>query len=309
MKDLKKVNTAIIGGGQAALSLSFYLTKKGINHLVFEQGRVGESWRSKRWDSFHLITPNYMTKLPGFSYQGKNPDGFDSRDKVINCLESYAKSFSAPLLENTQVLSISKQKNSFLVKTTQGNYLSKNVVIAIGSFHKPLIPEIAKNIPKKILQLHSSEYKNSKILPKGPVLVIGAGNSGIQIADDLNKAGRIVYQSISKLRIVPRSYRGKDFMEWAKLMGTLDRTVDEATPEIKSLAPPLLFGNNQTVNFRKLSKNGIALLGRLKDFQKNKLIFDNSLEKNLQKGEDTLVGFKKVLDQFIVDNKINTPKE
>lgn len=306
---MKKVNTVIIGAGQAGLSTSYCFTQKGIDHVVLEKGRVGEEWKSRRWDSFRLITPNSMTRLPGFSYKGNNPDGFDSRDEVVRFLEDYAKSFNAPVLENTKVISVTQNKNGFEVRTNNGDFESKNVIVATGSFHKPLIPKLAESFPKNILQIHSSEYKNAKQLPKGAVLVVGAGNSGVQIATDLNKAGRKVYLSLGKLRIVPRRYRGKDFMQWAELLGILDRTTAEATPEIKKLTPPLLLGTLETVNLQKLAKNGIQLLGRLTDFRENRFIFADDLSENVEKGESALIGFKKTVDQFIIDNKLDLPRE
>lgn len=305
----QKINTIIIGAGQAGLSVSYCLTQKGIDHLILEKGKIAEDWRSKRWDNFHLITPNYMTRLPGFSYRGNNPKGFDTRDQMIKFFESYAKTFNSPIKENTQVLSVSKSDGEFLVKTNKNSYLAKNVVVAIGSFHKPQVPEIAKNIPNNIFQIHSSLFKNSKQLPQGAALIVGGGNSGIQIAYDLNKAGRKVYLSVGRLRIVPRIYRGKDFMEWVKLMGSLDKTAEEATPEIKSTIPPALFGKKETINLKKLAKEGMQLLGRLKEFKGDKLMFENDLQENLEKGENALVGFKKAVDQFAHDKKIKAPKD
>lgn len=305
----KSVNTIIIGAGQAGLSVSYCLSQKGIEHLILEKGSVGEEWKSRRWDSFHLITPNHMTLLPGFPYRGKNPLGFDSQNQVIKFLEQYSKSFNAPVLKNSKVTSVTKTKNGFLIKTNKENYQTKNIVVAIGSFHKPQIPQISRSLPKNIFQIHSSEYKNSKQLPKGSVLIVGGGNSGIQITHDLNKAGRKVYLSVGRLRIVPRTYRGKDFMEWAKLMGALDRTTEEATPEIKSIIPPDLFGFKETVDLRKLAKNGIQLLGHLREFKNNKLIFVIDLEENLKKGEAALTGFKDTVDKFIAEKKIRAPKE
>lgn len=305
----KPVNTIIVGAGQAGLSVSYCLKQKKIDHLVLESEKIGDSWRSRRWDAFHLITPNYMTALPGFKYKGNNPKGFDSKDKVAKFLNYYAKSFEAPVLEDTKVTSIVKNKNSFLVKTANGDYQARNVIIAIGSFHKAQIPDITKSIPNKILQIHSSEYKNSKQLPRGSILIVGGGNSGIQIALDLMKAGRKVYISIGRLRIVPRNYRGKDFMEWAKIMGALDRTTEEATPEIKATIAPNLFGNFETVDLRKLAKDGLQLLGRLKRFKNNSFDFENDLEANLEMGENALSDFKKAVDKLVIDKGIKVTPE
>jgi len=305
---VKKVNTIIIGAGQAGLSTSYFLTQKGIEHLILEKGRVGEDWRSHRWDNFHLITPNHMTRLPGFSYAGKKSNGFDSRDEMVKFFEDYAKSFNAPLVENTKVLSVTKGNNGFLVETKDKNYEAKNVVVATGSFHKPLIPEISKSL-KNIYQIHSSEYKNPEQLPKGNVLVIGGGNSGIQIAVDLNNSGRKTYLSLGRIRIVPRHYRGKDFMEWAEILGILDRKTEETSDEIKNTIPPVLYGYDATVNLRKVAKDGVQLLGRLNGFKNKKIEFDENLEDSIKKGEATLTGFKALADKYITENNIKVSEE
>ncbi len=303
------VNTIIIGAGQAGLSVSYGLTRKKVAHRILEAKQVADSWSSHRWNSFSLITPNYMTILPGFKYKGNNPNGFDKRDMVVKFLKDYAKSFNAPVLTNTKVTLLTKNKKGFLAKTKNRTYQAKNVVISIGSFHKPQIPKVSKSIPRNILQLHSSQYKNPSQLPNGPVLIVGGGNSGIQITQDLNKAKRKVYLSIGRLRIVPRVYRGKDFMEWAKLLGALDKTAEEATPEIKATIAPNLFGYKETIDLRKMAKNGIQLTGRLKDFKNGAFNFDNDLETNLEIGENTLTAFKNAVDQFAIKNKIRVSKE
>jgi putative flavoprotein involved in K+ transport len=305
----KTTNTIIIGAGQSGLSLSYLLTKKGIEHLILERGQVGEEWRSRRWDAFHLITPNFMTQLPGFPYKGSLPNGFDSKDQVIKYFEDYAKSFKAPIIEKTEVISVTKNKDRFIVKTNSADYEAKNVIVAVGSFHKPLIPEISKKLPKTMYQIHSSAYKNTKQLPEGDVLVIGGGNSGIQIAVDINKAGRKTYLSIGRVRIVPRKYRGKDFMEWAEVLGILDRKTEETSDEIKNTPPPILFGNSETVDLRKLAKDGVQLVGRLKAIENSQFTFDTNVQESIEKGENALVGFKATVDKYIADSKLNVEVE
>lgn len=304
---MKKIHTIIIGAGQAGLSTSYFLTQKKIDHVVLEQGKVGNEWATRRWDGFHLITPNHMTHMPGFPYTGNNPTGFDSRDEVVSFLQTYAHSFNAPVVEHTTVSSITKTNDTFLVQTNNGDYEAKNVIVAVGSFHKPLIPKLSKKVSKDMFQIHSSEYKNSEQLPKGDVLIVGGGNSGIQIATDLNKAGREVYLSLGRLRIVPRNYRGKDFMEWAKILGALDKKTEEATPETKATLPPLLYGYNETVSFRKLAKDGIHLLGRLTTIENETYHFDKSLLEQIEKAEAGLEHFKKTVDGVIESKKLEAP--
>ncbi len=302
---MKTIHTIIIGAGQAGLSTSYFLAQKDIDHVVLEKGTIANEWKTRRWDAFHLITPNHMTRLPGFSYEGNNPNGFDSRDEVVSFLESYAKSFNAPVIENTTVLSVTKDNDTFLVKTHNEDYEAKNVIVAVGSFHKPLIPSLSQKVNKNITQIHSSQYKNSEQLSEGAVLIVGGGNSGIQIATDLNKAGREVYLSLGRLRIVPRNYRGKDFMEWAEIMGALDKATEEATPETKATLPPLLFGNSETVILRKIGKDGVHLLGRLIDIENEIYHFDNSLVENVEKAETGLEKFKETVDSIIEAKQID----
>jgi putative flavoprotein involved in K+ transport len=305
----QKLNTIIIGAGQGGLSVSYYLSKKGVEHLILERGSVAEDWRSHRWDNFHLLTPNFSTRLPGYKYDGKNPKGFDGRDQVVRFFKRYAKLIKAPVIENTLVKSVTKKGAHFLVETNKGDYSARNIVVAIGNFHKPKVPSFSKLVPQNILQLHSSEYKNYKQLPKGDILVVGTGNSGIQIAADLNKNSRTVYLAVGRHRILARRYRGKDFIEWAELLGILGRTAGEATPEIKTLPPVALFGKAETVNLRKLASEGVHLLGHLKEFKRDKFYFADDLEENLSKGEEALENFKKAIDEYILRNIIKAPKK
>lgn len=305
---MKTINTIIIGAGHAGLALSYLLTKRGINHLVLERGEIGERWRSERWNSLHMIFPNYMTQLPGFKYAGKNPQGFDSKDQFIKFLEEYAKSFKAPVESNTNVISVNKQPRGFLVKTDKGNFEAKNVVVAIGSFHQPVIPNLSKSFPKNIYQIHSTQYKNPAKLPKGAVLVVGAGNSGVQIVDDLISAKRQTYLCVGKLRILPRRYRGKDSLTWMDEMGKLDLKASDLSPEAKKVVPPLLFGKNESVDIRKLSKKGVILLGRLKEVHGNEITLENNLEESLKNGDATLETFKDMVNEYIKAKRMYAPR-
>ena len=185
-------DVVIIGGGQAGLALSYYLTQQGRRHVVLEQGRVAETWRSQRWDSFTLVTPNWMTQLPGFPYPGAEPDGFLPRDDVVAFLERYAQSFQAPLHCGVQATAVQLQaeRNSYLVETSDGSFEAANVVLATGGFPCPKLPRASAAIPVNIMQLHSSRYRKPKLLPSGTVLVVGSGQSGSQIAEELHQSGR-----------------------------------------------------------------------------------------------------------------------
>jgi putative flavoprotein involved in K+ transport len=304
---VERTNTIIVGAGQSGLALSYYLTQKKIPHLILERGKVGERWRSERWDNFHLITPNKITYLPGFPYSGDNPDGFDSRDQVIYTFEEYAKSFKAPVLEKTNVLDVTKKDNDFLIHTSNGDFECSNLVIATGSFHKPNLPSLSHQLPSTIKQIHSSEYKNAKDLPEGAVLVVGGGVSGVQVAHDLNQNGRKTYLSLSRIRITPRHYRGKDFMEWAQILGVLDRKTEETSEDVKNTIPSLLFGFPESVNLRKLAQQGIQMLGRLTDIQNGIALFAQDLVENILKGEAANAGFKTAVDKYINEHQLDIP--
>ncbi|HEY9296069.1 MAG TPA: NAD(P)-binding domain-containing protein, partial [Phormidium sp.] len=219
----------IVGGGQAGLSMSYCLKERGIDHIVFEKNQIGYSWRSKRWDSFCLVTPNWQCKLPGHPYSGNDPYGFMQKDEIVQYIESYAASFDPPVKEGVEVLKVCQDsaQSVFEVTTSIGHYTADQVVIASGSYHQPKIPKLAERLPDTIVQLHSSAYRNAESLPDGSVLVIGTGQSGCQIAEDLHLAGKQVHLCVGGAPRSPRRYRGKDVVDWLDQMGYYDLSIDE----------------------------------------------------------------------------------
>src|SRR5215212_2155871 len=218
---MSEVNTVVIGGGHTGLAMSFWLRELGIEHTVIERGAVGQRWRNERWDSLTLLTPNWATQLPGLHYDGTDPDGFETRDGYVSYLERYSLTIRAPVQEQTTVESLNKSDSSdgYTLRTSRGVIEAKNVVIATGPFHTPHIPDVGGAIPKAVLQIHTSQYRNPQQLPNGSVLVVGGGNSGLQIAEELAKSGRRVYLSVGRLRGAPRRYRGKDLIWWLIKLG------------------------------------------------------------------------------------------
>ncbi|MGH3826301.1 MAG: NAD(P)-binding domain-containing protein, partial [Pseudonocardiaceae bacterium] len=196
MTDLEGVyrSVVIVGGGQAGLTMSHCLTQRDVDHLVLERDRVGHEWSDQRWDSFCLVTPNWQCQLPGFPYPGDDPDGFMARKEIVRYIEEYAKSFSPPVIEGVAATRLRRdRKGRYLVGTSRGELIADQVVLATGPYQVPLIPRIADRLPGALTQLHSSQYRNPEQLPPGEVLVVGTGQSGCQIAEDLHLTGRQVH--------------------------------------------------------------------------------------------------------------------
>lgn len=300
----EQVETVIIGGGQAGLALSYYLTQQGRTHLVLEQGRVGETWRSQRWDSFTLNTPNWMTQLPGFPYQGDDPDGFLPREDIVAYLEQYAASFKAPLQCGVQVTAVRQQPagDGYLVEAEEMTFATANVVLATGAFPKPKLPATSATLSVDICQMHTSEYRNPQMLPSGAVLVVGTGQSGCQIAEDLHESGRQVYLSTSSCGRVPRCYRGKDTTWWLTRTGFFDRTLDQLpSPIAKFACNPYVSGNHggHDINLRQFVKQGMILLGHVQTAQSKQVILAPDLEENLAKADAFATQVTQGIDEYI----------
>lgn len=300
----EQVEVVIIGGGQAGLALSYYLTQQGRTHLVLEQGRVGEVWRSQRWDSFTLNTPNWMTQLPGFPYQGDDPDGFLPREDIVAYLEQYAASFNTPLQCGVRVTAVKQQPggDGYLVDAEEITFKARNVVLATGAYPKPKLPTASAALSVDICQLHTSEYRNPQMLPSGAVLVVGTGSSGCQIAEDLHECGRQVYLSTSSCGRLPRRYRGKDSTWWLSRLGYFDRTVDQLpSPNAKFACSPHVSGNHggHVINLRQCARQGMILLGHVQAAQGKQIILAPDLEDNLAKADAFAAQITQGIDEYI----------
>ena len=222
-------DVVVVGAGQAGLCASYFLTKNGIEHIVLERGRIAESWRSQRWDSFCMVTPNWTLQLPGKSYVGSDPTGFLLRSEFVAFLQDYYKSFEAPVQFSMQVQSISRDDldGGYILKTANGALRASNVIVAAGMYQSIRRPKSASELPSNIEQLDVVTYKNPTALPDGGVLVVGTGQSGCQIAEEILHAGRNVFLCVGNAGRIPRTYRGRDLSEWQVDMGYLDHTVDQ----------------------------------------------------------------------------------
>jgi len=305
----------IVGGGQAGLSMSYCLKERSIDHIIFEKNRIADSWRSKRWDSFCLVTPNWQCQLPGYVYPGNAPNGFMQKEEIVQFIEAYAASFDPPVIEGVQVLSVrrSNDEELFEVTTSMGNYTADQVVIAAGGYHLPNIPRIAERFPPHLMQLHSSEYKNPQSLPDGDVLVVGTGQSGCQIAEDLHLAGRRVHLCVGGAPRSPRRYRGKDVVDWLDQMGYYDLSIDEhpQKDKVRTKANHYVTGRDggREIDLRRFALEGMQLYGKLRTINGNQLEFWDNLKQNLDQADAVAENIKKTIDEFIAKNQIVAPTE
>lgn len=310
----QRVEVAVIGAGQAGLSISRCLTEQGRDHVVLEQAvRLAEPWRRDRWDSFTLVTPNWALRLPGFHYRGDDPDGFMSRADIVRYFEDYAASFGPPVRFGVEVTAVEANPSGkgFVVTTNVGRLATDNIVVATGSFQRPKLPATAVDLPANILQLHSGQYRNPDALPPGAVLVVGTAQSGSQIADELYRSGRRVYLSVGKAGRAPRRYRGKDIWWWlAERTGFFDQTFD-ALPEPKSRfeAAPHVSGKDggRTLNLHQFALDGVQLLGRLRGTDNGTLQLAPDLHENLAKADGFAAFVTKMIDGFVATTGLDAP--
>lgn len=313
-QQVEKKNTVIVGGGQSGLTMSYLLTQQDRDHVVLEKHqRIGETWR-RRWDSFTLVTPNWQLQLPGHPYQGDDPEGFLTRDEVVNYLEEYAARFNPPIRFGVEVTAIEKNEdgNGYLVHTPDRVYEATNVVVAVGTFQYPSIPAFSQNVPEEITQLHSRDYQNPEALPEGSVLVVGSGQSGCQIARELNESGRQVYLCTSQVGRLPRRYRGKDGFWWGVQLGMTEQTVDDLESPAERFTPnPQVSGKDggQEINLHQFARDGIVLLGHLEDIRGQQAILAPDLEENLASADKMVTQFRKGVDKYIRKAGLDLPEE
>ena len=297
---MKHTDTVIIGGGQAGLAMSRCLVEYGIDHVILERGRLAERWRSERWDSLRLLTPNWQSRLPHWHYRGDRPDDFMTTPEFIRHLEGYAESFEAPVQTGTNVETVERIGDGrFRVATDKGEWAANNVVVATGFCDIPRIPEFAAKVPGDIVQMVPSDYRNPAQLPKGGVLVVGASATGLQIADELADAGHAVTLAVGTHVRAPRRYRGRDILYWMDAMGGFAAPADPAE-ERKSPAPQLVgTPENHDLDVGMLQDKGVRLTGGAVTIRGDRVCFADDLEAKVAAAEEMMAGLLAKIDGYI----------
>ncbi len=304
---VEKIEALVVGGGQAGLAMSEHLSKCGVPHLVLERQRIAERWRSERWDSLVANGPAWHDRFPGLEFPG-DPDAFVAKDQVADYFVAYAELIAAPIRCGVEVNAVQRNvgRPGFRVETSQGAIEANYVVAATGPFQRPIIPDLVPE-HSAIMQLHSAAYRNPGQLPEGAVLVVGAGSSGVQIADELRRAGKRVYLSVGPHDRPPRRYRGRDFVWW---LGVLNKWDAEATPGTEHITIAVNGARGgHTVNFRSLAAQGMVLVGRTEAFSAGVMRFAPDLAGNLANGDANYLSLLDEADAYVTQNGLNLPAE
>jgi len=305
----EKIDTLVVGGGQAGIAMSEHLSNCNVPHLVLERHRIAERWRSERWDSLVANGPAWHDRLPGMEFADFDPDAFPSKERIADYLVAYADMINAPIRCGVEVREVRRNvhRPGFRVETSGGVIEANNVVAATGSFQIPVIPDLVP-ADAEITQIHSSSYRNPEQLPEGAVLVVGAGSSGAQIADELLLSGKSVYLSVGPHDLPPRSYRGRDFVWWLGVLGKWDAVTMEPGMEHVTIAVSGARGGH-TVDFRRLARQGITLVGRTESFNNNVMYFATDLADNIARGNAYTLSLLDEADAYVVRNGLDFPEE
>jgi putative flavoprotein involved in K+ transport len=304
-----QVETLIIGGGQAGLAMSEHLSKRGAPHLIVERRRIAERWRSERWDSLVANGPAWHDRFPGMTFSGIDPDSFATKDQIVDYFVAYAKQIAAPIRCGVEVTALHRKADGsgFSAQTSEGLIEATRVVVATGPFQRPLVPT-AVPADSGITQLHSAAYRNPGQLRDGAVLIIGAGSSGVQIADELVRAGRRVYLSVGPHNRPPRRYRGRDFVWWLGVLGEWDAKVVAPGTEHITIAVSGAHGGH-TVDFRDLAARHITLLGSTGAYADGVLQFLPNLAQNIAGGDANYLSMLNAADAYVEAQGLDLPAE
>ncbi|PYI65061.1 FAD-dependent oxidoreductase [Arthrobacter livingstonensis] len=305
----QETEVVIVGAGQAGVAMSEHLSARGIPHLVLERDRIAERWRTGRWDSLVANGPAWHDRFPGLEFDDVNPEGFAPKERVADYFAAYAEKFDAPIHCGVEVKKVRRNDDrpGFQVDTSEGTINARYVVAATGPFQQPVIPPVVGG-DTELLQMHSSSYRNPQQLSEGGVLVVGAGSSGVQIAEELRRSGRQVFLSVGPHDRPPRHYRGQDFCWW---LGVLDKWSAVAPPSGAEHVTIAVSGANggHTVDFRALAANGIRLVGRTNSFDNGTMHFASDLARNIANGDANYLSVLDEADAYIARNGLDFPEE
>ena len=307
-------NIVIIGAGSAGLSTSYFLTEHNIGHVVLERGLVGNTWDVERWDGFHLVNPNWAVRLPGFHYAGTEPDGYLSKKETVDYLRNYANHFDAPVRPGIEIKKLERVDDKYLLTASSGERLLAGcVVVATGAFGVPKIPDYSAVLSGSISQIHSAEYKNPASLAEGGVLVVGSGQSGAQITEELHEAGKTVWLSAGNAGRRPRRYRGRDSSWWNYTMGGFDKTIEnvESIDDARYGASSHTSGarGGHDIYLRQMAKNGVMLVGPVIGGNDDSLSLRTDLTEILKAVDEHPVNWKRDVDAYVEEYGIQVPPD
>jgi putative flavoprotein involved in K+ transport len=298
----RRITTVVIGAGHAGLAMSRCLSERSIDHVVLERGQVAHTWRTERWDSLRLLTPNWQCHLPDYSYSGDDPDGYMTMSEVVDFVDRYARHVSAPVQTDTTVTSVQPAGDGYRVVTDQGDWHCRTVVLATGSCNIPKVPALAASVPAAITMVTPIEYRNPGQLPDGGVLVVGASATGIQLADEIHRSGRPVTLAVGEHVRAPRVYRGKDVQWWMAATGLLDERYDQVDniTRVRNLPSFQLVGtpDRVTLDLNVLTGMGVKLVGRLAGINDGKAQFSGSLRNQCEMADLKLGRLLDTFDQW-----------
>jgi putative flavoprotein involved in K+ transport len=307
---VERIDTLVIGGGQAGLAMSYRLKQRGLSHLVLERGRIAERWRSERWDGLKFQFPNWSVRLPDFPFQHTDPDGFAASGEIVEFICAYAAFVAPPIrcgVEVTRLRRRDGEASGFVAETSDGTIEARNVVVATGPYQRPAIPPLLDE-RAGIFQVHASRYLNAAQLPSGAVLVVGSGASGAQIAEELLRAGRRVYLSVGRHTRLPRRYRDRDLIWWLSAMG-IDQTTVEARGPSRLL--PVITGayGGHTIDFRRFAADGMTLLGRVTAASAGTIDIAPDLAASLTNGDAVYTTFLDMVDAHVKRHALDLPDD
>lgn len=306
---IEKTDTLVVGGGQAGIALSEHLGNNNVPHIILEKRRTAEAWRTGRWDALVANGPCWHDRFPSLEFAGDDPDAFVPKDRVADYLVDYAEMIKAPIREGVEALNAERMpgKGGFRVETSAGEIHAKRIVAATGAFQHPVVPPIVPQTAG-ITQLHSFYYKNPEQLPDGAVMVVGAGSSGAQIADELNRAGRRVFLSVGPHDRPPRRYRSRDNVWWLGVLGLWDMAAQKPGTEHVTISVSGAHGG-QTMDFRRLGNEGVTLTGMTQSFANGVLSFADDLQKNIAAGDANYLEMLNMADAYVERMGLDLPEE